>query len=400
MRILVGITGGIAAYKSVSLVRLLTEAGHDVQVLPTTNALRFVGAATLEAISHNAIDPDLYSQVDQVKHIKLAQETDLVVIAPATAAFLARYANGLADDLLLNVLLATKARVAIAPAMHTEMWEHPATRVNIATLKARGVEILEPGTGRLTGDDSGVGRMMEPEMIVERVTASNSGSLSGKTVLIAGGGTQEPIDDVRYIGNRSSGRQAIALAEEAQARGAKVILVTSNVLLPVPTNLEHFEVRTSAELDIILHRLLPSADVLLMPVAVSDFSVSAKLSGKIERSSGKGFDLHLEPTKDILAGLSASNNEQGRRSILVGFAAEVSSSLELLRERAKAKLARKGIDLIVANDVSDGKVFGEDSTDVLILSQKFERRVTGSKREVSVEIFDFVEALLNSEDVG
>lgn len=400
MRILVGITGGIAAYKSVSLVRLLTEAGHDVQVLPTTNALRFVGAATLEAISHNAIDPDLYSQVDQVKHIKLAQETDLVVIAPATAAFLARYANGLADDLLLNVLLATKARVAIAPAMHTEMWEHPATRVNIATLKARGVEILEPGTGRLTGDDSGVGRMMEPEMIVERVTASNSGSLSGKTVLIAGGGTQEPIDDVRYIGNRSSGRQAIALAEEAQARGAKVILVTSNVLLPVPTNLEHFEVRTSAELDIILHRLLPSADVLLMPVAVSDFSVSAKLSGKIERSSGKGFDLHLEPTKDILAGLSASNNEQGRRSILVGFAAEVSSSLELLRERAKAKLARKGIDLIVANDVSDGKVFGEDSTDVLILSGKFERRVTGSKREVSVEIFDFVEALLNSEDVG
>lgn len=400
MRILVGITGGIAAYKSVSLVRLLTEAGHDVQVLPTTNALRFVGAATLEAISHNAIDPDLYSQVDQVKHIKLAQETDLVVIAPATAAFLARYANGLADDLLLNVLLATKARVAIAPAMHTEMWEHPATRVNIATLKARGVEILEPGTGRLTGDDSGVGRMMEPEMIVERVTASNSGSLSGKTVLIAGGGTQEPIDDVRYIGNRSSGRQAIALAEEAQARGAKVILVTSNVLLPVPTNLEHFEVRTSAELDIILHRLLPSADVLLMPVAVSDFSVSAKLSGKIERSSGKGFDLHLEPTKDILAGLSASNNEQGRRSILVGFAAEVAGSLELLRERAKAKLARKGIDLIVANDVSDGKVFGEDSTDVLILSQQFERRVTGSKREVSVEIFDFVEALLNSEDVG
>lgn len=400
MRILVGITGGIAAYKSVSLVRLLTEAGHDVQVLPTTNALRFVGAATLEAISHNAIDPDLYSQVDQVKHIKLAQETDLVVIAPATAAFLARYANGLADDLLLNVLLATKARVAIAPAMHTEMWEHPATRENIATLKARGVEILEPGVGRLTGDDSGVGRMMEPEMIVERVTASNSGSLSGKTVLIAGGGTQEPIDDVRYIGNRSSGRQAIALAEEAQARGAKVILVTSNVLLPIPTNLEHFEVRTSAELDIILHRLLPSADVLLMPVAVSDFSVSAKLSGKIERSSGKGFDLHLEPTKDILAGLSASNNEQGRRSILVGFAAEVAGSLELLRERAKAKLARKGIDLIVANDVSDGKVFGEDSTDVLILSQKFERRVTGSKREVSVEIFDFVEALLNSEDVG
>lgn len=400
MRILVGITGGIAAYKSVSLVRLLSEAGHDVQVLPTTNALRFVGAATLEAISHNAIDPDLYSQVNQVKHIKLAQETDLVVIAPATAAFLARYANGLADDLLLNVLLATKARVAIAPAMHTEMWEHPATRENIATLKARGVEILEPGVGRLTGDDSGVGRMMEPEMIVERVTASNSGSLSGKTVLIAGGGTQEPIDDVRYIGNRSSGRQAIALAEEAQARGAKVILVTSNVLLPIPTNFEHFEVRTSAELDIILHRLLPSADVLLMPVAVSDFSVSAKLSGKIERSSGKGFDLHLEPTKDILAGLSASNNEQGRRSILVGFAAEVAGSLELLRERAKAKLARKGIDLIVANDVSDGKVFGEDSTDVLILSQKFERRVTGSKREVSVEIFDFVEALLNSEDVG
>lgn len=400
MRILVGITGGIAAYKAVSLVRLLTEAGHDVQVLPTTNALRFVGAATLEAISHNAIDPDLYSQVDQVKHIKLAQETDLVVIAPATAAFLARYANGLADDLLLNVLLATKARVAIAPAMHTEMWEHPATRENIATLKARGVEILEPGVGRLTGDDSGVGRMMEPEMIVERVTASNSGSLSGKSVLIAGGGTQEPIDDVRYIGNRSSGRQAIALAEEAQVRGAKVILVTSNVLLPIPTNLEHFEVRTSAELDVILHRLLPRADVLLMPVAVSDFSVSAKLGGKIERSSGKAFDLHLEPTKDILAGLSASNNEEGRRSILVGFAAEIAGSLELLRERARAKLARKGIDLIVANDVSDGKVFGEDSTDVLILSEKFERRVTGSKRQVSVDLFDFVETLLNSKDVG
>lgn len=400
MRVLVGITGGIAAYKAVNLLRLLTEAGHQVQVIPTQNALRFVGAATLEAIAHSSIDPDLYTQVDQVKHIRLAKESDVIVVAPATAAFLARYANGLADDLLLNVLLATTARVVLAPAMHTEMWLHPATQENIATLKKRGVEILEPGVGRLTGSDSGVGRMMEPEDIFRNLIQAHSSSLAGKHFLIAAGGTQEPIDDVRFIGNRSSGKQGVALAEEAISRGARVSFISCNITTAPPSGAEIYLAQQSSELETLLEKLIPSSDVLLMPVAVSDFTLKEKPAGKINRVESEGLDLHLNPTTDILASLARSNRERNNRAILVGFAAEVASSQQELLERGRKKLNRKGVDLVVANDVSDGRTFGEDNTQVIIISAEKYEEVTGTKREVSSVILDTVERLLVSKDVG
>ena len=230
MHILVGVTGGIAAYKAAGVIRGFTELGHSVKVLPTQNALRFIGATTLEALSHNVVDSDLYSDVESVKHIALAQEADLIVVAPATAAFIARYAAGIADDLLLNVLLATKAKVVVAPAMHTEMWQHQATVKNIETLRSRGVLVLDPAVGRLTGDDSGPGRLPEPEEIVAFALATSAKQdLKGVRVTIAAGGTREPIDTVRFIGNRSSGKQGLALADAAVARGADVKLIAINL---------------------------------------------------------------------------------------------------------------------------------------------------------------------------
>ncbi|MEY4492389.1 MAG: hypothetical protein RL085_800, partial [Actinomycetota bacterium] len=229
-RIVLGVTGGIAAYKATAIIRLLTEAGHSVKVIPTQNALRFIGATTLEALSHNAVDPDLYTDVDSVKHIALAQEADLVIVAPATASFLARLASGVADDLLGNTLLATTAPVLVAPAMHTEMWFNAATQANVATLTSRNITILEPDAGRLTGEDSGVGRLPEPEVIVETALGLlQTQDLIGQHFVITAGGTQEPIDPVRYIGNHSSGKQGIAIAKAAAHRGAKVTLIGANI---------------------------------------------------------------------------------------------------------------------------------------------------------------------------
>ncbi|MBU6144839.1 MAG: bifunctional phosphopantothenoylcysteine decarboxylase/phosphopantothenate--cysteine ligase CoaBC, partial [Acidobacteria bacterium] len=306
MRILVGITGGIAAYKSASLVRLLSEAGHEIKVLPTANALKFIGSATLEALSHNSVDPDLYSQVEDVKHIKLAQEAELVIVAPATAAFLARYSHGLADDLLLNVLLATSAPVYVAPAMHTEMWNNPATKANVETLIGRGVNIIEPGVGRLTGSDTGVGRMAEPEDIFKQLFASRDGSLTGKHVVIAAGGTQEPIDAVRFIGNRSSGKQGAALAKSALMRGAQVTLIDCNMTVAAPSGAEVIKAPTAHELQRTLEQLLGTADVIMMPVAVSDFSISNTYPGKLSRVENQTVAIELTPNPDILTGLTAA----------------------------------------------------------------------------------------------
>ena len=398
MRILVGITGGIAAYKTVSLIRLLTEAGHEVKVLPTTNALRFVGSATLEAISHNSVDPDLYSDVEQVKHIKLAQETDLVIIAPATAAFIARYAIGLADDLLLNVLLATKARVLIAPAMHTEMWQHEATMANIRTLESRGVSILQPGVGRLTGSDTGVGRMMEPEEIFTHV-APTKGSLHGKRVLVAAGGTQEPIDDVRFIGNRSSGKQGVALAQEALNRGAHVTFIDCNVTVPLPAGLVRVQASTVDELESALREHASNVDVVFMPVAVSDFKVKSPVTGKLSREDGKELSIDLVSTPDLLTGLARSRNQENK-PLLVGFAAEVVANETELESRAQAKYARKGVELLVANNVAGGKVFAEDETEVVIVSKSASRISNGSKALVAQVILDEVEHLLRTDHVA
>ena len=398
MRILVGVTGGIAAYKAAGVIRGFTELGHSVKVLPTQNALRFIGATTLEALSHNSVDPDLYTDVDSVKHIALAQEADLIVVAPATAAFLARYAAGIADDLLLNVLLATTAKVVVAPAMHTEMWTHPATVANIQTLKARGVAVVEPAVGRLTGQDSGAGRLPEPEVIVSEALAYlTPQDLAGKRVTVAAGGTREPIDSVRFIGNRSSGKQGIALADAASSRGADVTLIAINL----DFNLERFSnvisVTNTEELNDALLQQLRDSDVILMPAAVSDFKVLNPIEGKLDRSSSQAVNLELVANPDLLAGLAQQRDRDASKALLVGFAAEVMSatdSADELTKRAQAKLLRKGVDVIVANDVSHGQVFDSDENTVVIVSKSGETLASGSKLVVANKVLDVIHTLL------
>ena len=396
MRILVGITGGIAAYKSAQIVRSLTELGHDVKVLPTANALKFIGSATLEALSHNSIDPDLYTQVADVKHIKLAQEAELVIIAPATAAFLARYANGIADDLLLNVLLATTAPVVIAPAMHSEMWNHPATKKNTQALISNSVHIIEPGTGRLTGNDTGVGRMAEPSEIVSRALsiAKHQLDLAGKAVVVAAGGTREPIDSVRFIGNYSSGRQGIALATSARDRGAKVTLISANIDVPLPAGIEVVEVTTHAQLDEAIQIAIQDCDALIMPAAVSDFRVAEITEGKIHRSVSQELEIKLIANSDILAKLTSTRT--GQRPIVVGFAAEVVQSQQELEIAGRKKLDSKGCDLIVANNVSNQAIFRSDDSQVLIIDSQSSIPITGTKHEVAEAVLDRVASLLAS----
>jgi len=391
LHILVGVTGGIAAYKAAGVIRGFTELGHTVKVLPTQNALRFIGATTLEALSHNVVDSDLYTDVESVKHIALAKEAELIVVAPATAAFIARYAHGIADDLLLNVLLATTAKVVVAPAMHTEMWQHPATIANIQTLKSRGVTIIEPAIGRLTGEDSGPGRLPEPEEIVSAALGSFANhDLKGVRVTVAAGGTREPIDTVRFIGNRSSGKQGIALADAALARGAEVHLIAINL----DSDLSRFNnvqrVSTTAELSSVLDSLLPLSDLILMPAAVSDFRMADTEAGKLSRSHSEELDLKLVANPDLLAGLSQKRQQLGLSTMLVGFAAEVLESEEDsdLVQRAQSKLVRKSVDIVVANDVTNGAVFDDERNSVVIVSQNSSVEAKGSKLEVANAILD------------
>lgn len=398
MRIVVGITGGIAAYKSVSLVRLLVQAGHDVKVIPTQNALRFVGAATLEAISRNTVDPDLYTDVADVKHVELGQSADLIIVAPATASFIARTAAGIADDLLSNVILASKAPVVIAPAMHTEMWQNVATERNIETLQRDGIVIIEPAVGQLTGNDVGAGRMAEPEEIFARslsVTAKKD--LLGKRILISAGGTREPIDPVRFIGNRSSGKQGLALAQAASDRGAEVTLVLANLQtsLPFPT----ITVSTAGELLRAMQENVLGADAAIMTAAVGDFRVSEPSTSKIKKSNtGDVMSISLVQNPDILADLSKVLSENKSDCLLIGFAAETDSDESRLQSIALAKLEAKGCDLIVANDVSNGQVFDQDSTSVILLAKNQEpAKASGSKRVVSDAILDRVLQIWNSK---
>jgi phosphopantothenoylcysteine decarboxylase/phosphopantothenate--cysteine ligase len=398
LRILVGVTGGIAAYKAAGVIRGFTELGHTVKVLPTQNALRFIGATTLEALSHNAVDPDLYTDVDSVKHIALAQEADLIVVAPATAAFLARYASGIADDLLLNVLLATKAKVVIAPAMHSEMWIHPATVANVQLLRARGVVIIEPAVGRLTGEDSGAGRLPEPEVIVSQALSSvTNQDFAGKRITIAAGGTREPIDSVRFIGNRSSGKQGIALADAASSRGATVTLIAINIDYDLSRFSNVVRVSSTDELSAALNAASSTADAILMPAAVSDFRVSNPLIGKMHREDSETKNLELVANPDLLAGLSRLRMDSKLNVALVGFAAEVlepgQGSNELI-ERAKAKLAKKGVDMIVANDVSNGQVFDAQDNSVSIVTKEEQHLSAGSKVTVANSILDVLHKFL------
>ena len=393
MHVIVGITGGIAAYKATGIIRLLTEAGHTVKVIPTQNALRFIGATTLEALSHNTVDSDLYTDVESVKHVALGQEADLVIVAPASAAFLARYAAGIADDLLGNTLLVTKAPIVLAPAMHSEMWLHPATSENVKTLNDRGVHIFEPAVGRLTGDDSGIGRLPEPEEIVKfALSKIGRQDLAGKRFLITAGGTREEIDPVRFIGNKSSGKQGIAIAIEAVHRGADVTLIAANISNVPPEIQSVFHVKSAQQLGEVLDKNLAKCDVLVMAAAVADFKVSNPAANKLKRSElGDHLQLELVANQDILASAVKRIKTQGLAVLTVGFAAETAAGASQLEELAKSKLANKGCDLIVANNVANGAVFDSDTNNVLILSQTGRSvAAEGSKRLVAAELLDVI----------
>jgi phosphopantothenoylcysteine decarboxylase/phosphopantothenate--cysteine ligase len=400
LNVILGITGGIASYKTTGVIRGFTEAGHDVKVVPTANVLRFIAATTLEALSHNAVDPDLYTDVDSVKHVALGQQADLIVVAPATAAFLGRYAAGIADDLLLNTLLASKAPVVVVPAMHTEMWQNPATQANVALLRSRGVVVMDPDSGRLTGSDTGPGRLPDPEAIVSFALAAlglrtaQISSLAGKHFVISAGGTREAIDPVRFIGNHSSGKQGVAIALAAKAAGASVTLVGANLAV-LPSGIDKvIEVVTAKELAAAIDDLLPTADVLVMTAAVADFRVENPQTQKIKRSEiGNELELRLVANPDILAEAVEFIAAQGLNCLTVGFAAETAGSMERLASLATMKLAGKGCDIIVANDVTDGAVFGQDHTSVYLLDQQGESsHKTGSKIDVAAEIVSFIAA--------
>lgn len=393
MHVIVGITGGIAAYKATNIIRLLTEAGHTVKVIPTQNALRFIGATTLEALSHNTVDADLYTDVESVKHVSLGQEADLVIVAPASAAFLGRFAAGIADDLLGNTLLVTKAPIVLAPAMHSEMWQNLATSENVSTLAKRGVHILEPAVGRLTGEDSGIGRLPEPEQIVEFALSKIARQdLAGKRFLITAGGTREEIDPVRFIGNKSSGKQGISIALEAVARGASVTLIAANIDA-IPAELKNIEiVQNAKQLNEKLNEHLANHDVLVMAAAIADFRVLNPATSKLKRSElGDHLQLELVANEDILANAVQRIQSENLSVLSVGFAAETASGSQQLEDLAKHKLENKGCDMIVANNVSNGAVFDSETNDVLILTKSGRSLAAhGSKRLVAAELLDVI----------
>jgi phosphopantothenoylcysteine decarboxylase/phosphopantothenate--cysteine ligase len=389
--VVVGVTGGIAAYKSAALVRLFSEAGHSVQVVATNNAFKFIGKSTLEALSGNSIsvvDPDLFTDVDQVKHIAVAKSADLIVVAPATASFLAKMASGIADDLLTTTVLAATCPVVVAPAMHTEMWENKATVSNVETLKNRGVTIVWPAVGRLTGEDSGAGRLAEPEEIYETALASLGGPLKGKRVVVTAGGTREPIDAARFIGNFSSGKQGIAFARAAKLMGAEVELIAANIDHQLTSGLKTTDVTTALELSQALAAQSGNYDLLVMAAAVADYKPSDATTSKLKRSElGEKLDVSLVATPDILTETVTALKKAASKAVVVGFAAEASEDLEPL---AKSKLSAKGCDYVLANDISDGKVFGKDETELVLVSKSATQRFKGSKQAVATDILSLI----------
>jgi phosphopantothenoylcysteine decarboxylase/phosphopantothenate--cysteine ligase len=359
-RIVLGVTGGIAAYKAVEVCRRLVDAGAHVVPVMTAGAERFIGRTTLSALASEPVQTSLWDEASPIPHTRLGQTADLILVAPATARLLAAYAAGLSTDLLTNTLLATRAPVVVCPAMHTEMWEHPAVQANVAVLRSRGVHVVEPESGRLAGGDVGAGRLASPESIVARVVeVLSEGPWTGMHVVVSAGGTREPIDAVRVIANRSSGKQGHAIAAEAAARGARVTLV-STVELPVLTGVTVRSVETAAQMESALTDLAPGADVVVMAAAVADFRPVVAVDGKIKKDQGVP-QIVLEPTPDILGGLGAV---KPAGQILVGFAAETSDLLV----NAQSKLERKHLDLIVANDVgAPGVGFQHDTNAVTLL---------------------------------
>lgn len=373
MRVVLGVSGGIAAYKACELLRRFTESGHDVTVVPTAAALEFVGAPTWAALSGKPVATDVWTDVHEVPHVRIGQSAELVVVAPATADLIAKAAHGLADDLITNTLLTARCPVVFAPAMHTEMWEHPATRANVATLRSRGVLVIEPAEGRLTGADTGKGRLPEPAEIFEvcREVLAGSGSVSatdlaGRHVLVTAGGTREYLDPVRFLGNRSSGLQGYALARAAVARGAEVTLIAANVTLPDPAGVKVVRVETTAELRQEVLAATPSADAIVMAAAPADFRPVDVSDAKIKKAAdGSAPPLVLTQNPDILHEISTQRIRPA--AVIVGFAAETGDDTGSVLELGRAKLARKGCDLLVVNDVGGGAVFGSPDNEAVIL---------------------------------
>ena len=366
-------SGGIAAYKACELLRLFTESGHDVTVVPTASALEFVGAPTWAALSGRPVATDVWSAVHEVPHVRIGQGADLVVVAPATADLVAKAAHGLADDLLTNTLLTARCPVVFAPAMHTEMWEHPATQANVATLRSRGVVVIEPAEGRLTGVDTGKGRLPDPAEIfgtalevLARAGADNPRDLAGRHVVVTAGGTREYLDPVRFLGNRSSGRQGYALARTAAARGAEVTLIAANVELADPAGVKVIRVETTAQLRDEVVAAATTADAVVMAAAPADFRPKRRSDTKIKKTDDASAPvIDLEQNPDILAEISADRSRPG--TVIVGFAAETGDESATVLEHARAKLARKGCDLLVVNDVGGGKVFGSSENEAVVL---------------------------------
>jgi phosphopantothenoylcysteine decarboxylase/phosphopantothenate--cysteine ligase len=365
-QILLGVGGGISAYKSCDLVRRLQDNGFVVSVVPTQSSLNFVGVSTWAALSGKKVYTDLWSDVEEVPHISLAQNCSAIVIAPTTADLLSRLAQGRADDLLTNIVLASTKPKILVPAMHPEMWSNPATVSNVNILRERGFLIIEPDHGRMTGNDVGVGRYPEVIRIIEEINQHllHNADLLGKKILITAGGTRENIDPVRYIGNRSSGKQGFALAYAAAKRGAQVHLVAANTQLPVIEGITTTFVETAEEMATVVKDEFPLSDVLIMSAAVSDFKVAQSSDHKIHKQEFKPIDIVLNP--DIVASVGVIK-QSGQ--FVVGFAAETSAEIEKLQSAGRDKLLAKGLDLIYVNDVSDGKIFGDDQTTGMLIAK-------------------------------
>ncbi len=393
-RIVLGVSGGIAAYKACELLRRLTESGHSVRVVPTAAALQFVGAPTWAALSGQPVATDVWDDVHQVPHVRIGQSADLVVVAPATADLLAKAAHGIADDLLTNTLLTARCPVVFVPAMHTEMWQHPATAENVATLRRRGALVVEPAVGRLTGVDTGKGRLPEPEEIfrvVARVLRRGVAApdLVGRTVVVTAGGTREYLDPVRFLGNSSSGKQGYAFAYAAAARGAEVTLVAANVSLPDPAGVDVVRVTTTEELRLAVHRVAERADAIVMAAAPSDYRPADYSEAKLKKSDdGKAPVLSLAVNPDIAAELGRKKRPE---QVLVVFAAETAGG-EAGLDNARVKLAGKNADMVVFNHVGRDKVFGADDSAVTVIDTAGTTTELGpgSKDDLADAVWDLV----------
>lgn len=397
MRIVLGVSAGIAAYKACELLRLLTEAGHRVRVVPTPAALNFVGAATWAALSGQPVEVSPWESVHEVPHVRLGQEADLVIVAPATADLLARAATGMSDDLLTAVLLTARCPVIFAPAMHTEMWEHPATLANVTTLRDRGAIVLDPASGRLTGQDSGPGRLPEAAelfAVAQRVLARGAAALvpdlAGRRVLVSAGGTREELDPVRYLGNWSSGRQGYALARTAAGRGAQVTLVAANTGLPDPAGVRVLRATSAADLREVMLAEAGTADAIVMAAAVADFRPAVRSDSKIKKSGAEPDPIILTENRDIVRDLVAARRRPGQ--VIVAFGAETGDMLA----NGRAKLARKGCDLLVVNQVGNGLAFGTADNEATVLgADGVEVKLPRApKDEIADAIWDVVAARL------